>query len=81
MPLTRTLTLNLKVPEPWLVEPAVADHDLDNLVLEKVADPSVVAVFELEALMITGGCLPAHGCCWVLVGWLWVGCVDTLSAR
>ncbi|CAI7832218.1 unnamed protein product [Closterium sp. NIES-53] len=56
MPLTRTLTLNLKVPEPWLVEPAVADHDLDNLVLEKVADPSVVAVFELEALMITGHC-------------------------
>ncbi|CAI5520739.1 unnamed protein product [Closterium sp. Naga37s-1] len=56
MPLTRTLTLNLKVPEPWLVEPAVADHDLDNLVLEKVADPSVAAVFELEALMITGHC-------------------------
>ncbi|CAI5944540.1 unnamed protein product [Closterium sp. NIES-65] len=66
MPLTRTLTLNLKVPEPWLVEPAVADHDLDNLVLEKVADPSVAAVFELEALMITGGSVLMGGarCSW-----------------
>ena len=28
------LTLNMDVPEPWLVEPVRADYDLDNLRLE-----------------------------------------------
>ncbi len=28
------LTLNMDVPEPWLVEPVKADYDLDNLRLE-----------------------------------------------
>ena len=30
----RVLTLNMDVPEPWLVEPVKADYDLDNLRLE-----------------------------------------------
>jgi len=29
-------------------------YDLDNLVLDKIPDPVVHAVFELEAIMITG---------------------------
>ncbi|KAJ7513700.1 hypothetical protein O6H91_23G011200 [Diphasiastrum complanatum] len=57
MPLLRTLTMNLDVPEPWLVEPVLAVHDLDNIVLERLEDASNLnAVFELEALMVTGHC-------------------------
>lgn len=57
MPLAKTLTMNLDVPEPWLVEPVIAIHDLDNIVLENLGDArTLVAVFELEALVLTGHC-------------------------
>ncbi|KAJ6825519.1 UDP-glucose:glycoprotein glucosyltransferase [Iris pallida] len=55
MPLSKTLTTNLDVPEPWLVEPTIAIHDLDNVLLENLGDVSTLqAVFELEALLLTG---------------------------
>lgn len=57
MPLSKTLTMNLDVPEPWLVEPVIAVHDLDNILLENLGDTSTLqAVFELEALVLTGHC-------------------------
>ncbi|KAL5715758.1 hypothetical protein ACHQM5_017534 [Ranunculus cassubicifolius] len=57
MPLSKTLTMNLDVPEPWLVEPVVAIHDLDNILLENLGDTRTLqAVFELEALLLTGHC-------------------------
>ncbi|XP_022726085.1 UDP-glucose:glycoprotein glucosyltransferase-like isoform X2 [Durio zibethinus] len=57
MPLSKTLTMNLDVPEPWLVEPVVAVHDLDNILLENLGDTRTLqAVFELEALVLTGHC-------------------------
>ncbi|KAL0357165.1 UNVERIFIED_CONTAM: UDP-glucose:glycoprotein glucosyltransferase [Sesamum calycinum] len=57
MPLSKTLTMNLDVPEPWLVQPVVAIHDLDNILLENLADiRTLQAVFELEALVLTGHC-------------------------
>uniref|UniRef100_A0A0D6QYA4 Glucosyltransferase 24 catalytic domain-containing protein n=1 Tax=Araucaria cunninghamii TaxID=56994 RepID=A0A0D6QYA4_ARACU len=57
MPLSKTLTMNLDVPEPWLVEPVIAIHDLDNIVLENLEDARTLqAVFELEALVLTGHC-------------------------
>ncbi|KAK6915977.1 UGGT, thioredoxin-like domain 1 [Dillenia turbinata] len=57
MPLSKTLTMNLDVPEPWLVEPVVAVHDLDNILLENLGDARTLqAVFELEALILTGHC-------------------------
>ncbi|PIN18202.1 UDP-glucose:glycoprotein glucosyltransferase [Handroanthus impetiginosus] len=57
MPLSKTLTMNLDVPEPWLVQPIVAIHDLDNILLENLADTRTLqAVFELEALVLTGHC-------------------------
>ncbi|XP_024372023.1 UDP-glucose:glycoprotein glucosyltransferase isoform X2 [Physcomitrium patens] len=57
MPPSRTLTMNLDVPEPWLVEPVIAVHDLDNIVLEKLGDIRTMhAVYELEALVLTGHC-------------------------
>ncbi|KAE9601240.1 putative glycosyl transferase, family 8, nucleotide-diphospho-sugar transferase [Lupinus albus] len=57
MPLSKTLTMNLDVPEPWLVEPVVAFHDLDNILLENLGDTRTLqAVFELEALALTGHC-------------------------
>lgn len=57
MPLSKTLTMNLDVPEPWLVEPTIAIHDLDNILLENLGDERTLqAVFELEALLLTGHC-------------------------
>lgn len=56
MPPTRTLTMNLDVPEPWLVEPVIAIHDLDNIILQKLSGKTMTAVFELEALVVTGQC-------------------------
>ncbi|KAK7302415.1 hypothetical protein RJT34_13304 [Clitoria ternatea] len=57
MPLSKTLTMNLDVPEPWLVEPVIAVHDMDNILLENLGDTRTLqAVFELEALVLTGHC-------------------------
>ncbi|KAG5248502.1 UDP-glucose:glycoprotein glucosyltransferase [Salix suchowensis] len=57
MPLSKTLTMNLDVPEPWLVEPVIAVHDVDNILLENLGDTRTLqAVFELEALVLTGHC-------------------------
>ncbi|KAJ1295214.1 hypothetical protein BS78_01G207000 [Paspalum vaginatum] len=58
MPLSKTLTMNIDVPEPWLVEPTVAIHDLDNILLENLGDVTTLqAIFELEALLLTGHCM------------------------
>jgi len=61
LPLHKTLTLGMDVPEAWLVEPVVALHDLDNLRLEEL--PAGLrfaeAIFELEALLVTGMCVDA----------------------
>ncbi|KAG5136474.1 hypothetical protein JHK82_021205 [Glycine max] len=55
MPLSKTLTMNLDVPESWLVEPVIAFHDLDNILLENLGNTRTLqAVFELEALVLTG---------------------------
>ncbi|CAI9304355.1 unnamed protein product [Lactuca saligna] len=57
MPLSKTLTMNLDVPESWLIEPVIAIHDLDNILLENLGDTRTLqAVFELEALILTGHC-------------------------
>ncbi|CAN6458439.1 unnamed protein product [Victoria cruziana] len=57
MPLSKTLTMNLDVPEPWLIEPVIAVHDLDNILLENLGDVRTLqAGFELEALLLTGHC-------------------------
>ncbi|XP_058771792.1 UDP-glucose:glycoprotein glucosyltransferase-like [Vicia villosa] len=57
MPLSKTLTMNLDVPEPWLVEPVLTVHDLDNILLENLGDTRTLrAAFELEALVLTGHC-------------------------
>lgn len=31
LPTKRVLTVNMDVPEAWLLEPALSPHDLDNL--------------------------------------------------
>ncbi|CAK9164630.1 unnamed protein product, partial [Ilex paraguariensis] len=57
MPLSKTLTMNLDVPEPWLLEPVNAIHDLDNILLENLGNiRTLQAEFELEALVLTGHC-------------------------
>lgn len=57
LPRRQTLTLNFDAPEMWLVEPTVAQHDLDNLRLEQLDASMLHAEFELEALMLTGRCI------------------------
>ena len=51
------LTLNMDVPEPWLVEPVEAAADLDNLRLADLPELGLKAGFELEALILSGQCL------------------------
>ena len=61
LPPRQILTLNFDAPEMWLVEPVVAEHDLDNLKLEQLGEVSVLsAEYELEALMLTGRCIDRH---------------------
>ncbi|CAH9082160.1 unnamed protein product [Cuscuta europaea] len=58
MPPSKTLTMNLDVPEPWLIEPVIAVHDLDNILLENLGETRTLqAVYELEALVLTGHCV------------------------
>ena len=51
------LTLNMDVPEPWLVEPVEAAADLDNLRLADLPQAGLHARFELEALVLSGQCM------------------------
>ena len=51
------LTLNMDVPEPWLVEPVEAAADLDNLRLADLPQGGLHAGFELEALILSGQCM------------------------
>ena len=61
LPPHQILTLNFDAPEMWLVEPVVAEHDLDNLKLEQLGDSATLnAEYELEALMLTGRCMDLH---------------------
>lgn len=57
MPLSKTLTMNLDVPKPWLVKPVLTVHDLDNILLENLSDTRTLqAAFELKALVLAGHC-------------------------
>ena len=57
-PSQKILTLNMDVPEAWLVEPVKAELDLDNLRLADLGQKrSMTADFELESLMLTGSCI------------------------
>lgn len=40
----RVLTLNLELPESWLVEPVMALHDFDNLRLADVPEQVSIAL-------------------------------------
>uniref|UniRef100_A0A383VGR8 UDP-glucose:glycoprotein glucosyltransferase n=1 Tax=Tetradesmus obliquus TaxID=3088 RepID=A0A383VGR8_TETOB len=56
LPQRRVLTLNLELPESWLVEPVMALHDFDNLRLADVHEQVAYAEYELEAIMLSGSC-------------------------
>ncbi|XP_014669413.1 PREDICTED: UDP-glucose:glycoprotein glucosyltransferase 1-like [Priapulus caudatus] len=49
------LTLNMKVPESWLVASVRARHDLDNIRLEDT-EAGVTGEYELEYLLLEGHC-------------------------
>lgn len=57
LPSEKILTLNMDVPEAWLVEPVKAELDLDNLRLADLGGKRVMtAEFELESLILSGSC-------------------------
>ncbi|XP_074845374.1 UDP-glucose:glycoprotein glucosyltransferase 2 isoform X2 [Carettochelys insculpta] len=55
MPETLLLTLNMIIPESWLVEAVNSSYDLDNINLKDV-EGIVAAEFELEYLLLEGHC-------------------------
>ncbi|XP_053565723.1 UDP-glucose:glycoprotein glucosyltransferase 1 isoform X2 [Bombina bombina] len=55
MPQSPLFTLNLNIPDNWMVEPVRTPYDLDNIYLEEV-DSVVAAEFELENLLLEGHC-------------------------
>ncbi|XP_067392935.1 UDP-glucose:glycoprotein glucosyltransferase 2 [Emydura macquarii macquarii] len=55
MPETLLLTLNMIVPESWLVEAVNSSSDLDNIHLQDV-EGIVTADYELEYLLLEGHC-------------------------
>ena len=58
LPQQKTLTMNMDVPESWLVEAVHAAYDLDNLRLEDLGEDASTlhATYELEAIIVTGSC-------------------------
>ncbi|GAX78494.1 hypothetical protein CEUSTIGMA_g5933.t1 [Chlamydomonas eustigma] len=57
LPQKRVLTINMDVPEPWLVEPVKAPFDLDNLRLADSTTRTALVEYDLEAIMLTGSCI------------------------
>ena len=58
LPSQKILTLNMDVPEAWLVEPVRAELDLDNLRLADLGQKrSMTADFELESILLSGSCI------------------------
>lgn len=59
LPQKKTLTLEMDVPEAWLVTPVHAPQDLDNLRLEDLPPKQQYATadFKLESLLVTGMCV------------------------
>ncbi|KAG6938824.1 UDP-glucose glycoprotein glucosyltransferase 2, partial [Chelydra serpentina] len=55
MPETLLLTLNMIIPESWLVEAVNSSYDLDNIHLQDV-EGIVTAEYELEYLLLEGHC-------------------------
>uniref|UniRef100_A0A674KC08 UDP-glucose ceramide glucosyltransferase-like 1 n=1 Tax=Terrapene triunguis TaxID=2587831 RepID=A0A674KC08_9SAUR len=55
MPETLLLTLNMIIPESWLVEAVNSSYDLDNIHLQDVSR-IVTAEYELEYLLLEGHC-------------------------
>ncbi|KAG5641244.1 hypothetical protein DXG03_005668 [Asterophora parasitica] len=54
LPIEPIYTLAMDVPSSWLVRPREALHDLDNLQLANLGEPSIDAVFDLDYLVVEG---------------------------
>jgi UDP-glucose:glycoprotein glucosyltransferase len=59
LPLKKTLTLGMDVPEMWLVSPIRCRHDLDNIHLDSLSsgEQTLQASFELNSILVTGMCV------------------------
>ncbi|XP_046852680.1 UDP-glucose:glycoprotein glucosyltransferase 1-like isoform X2 [Xenia sp. Carnegie-2017] len=59
IPETPLLTMNLDIPQAWMVEAVKSPYDLDNIYLKEV-EKMVVGNFELEYILIEGHCSDAN---------------------
>ncbi|KAF5843740.1 hypothetical protein DUNSADRAFT_8256 [Dunaliella salina] len=57
LPTKKVLTMNMDVPEAWLVEATQAAHDVDNIRLADIEGSIAYTEYELDALMLTGSCV------------------------
>uniref|UniRef100_A0A183C5H4 C2-C2_1 domain-containing protein n=1 Tax=Globodera pallida TaxID=36090 RepID=A0A183C5H4_GLOPA len=55
LPQKQLLTLNLIVPDAWMVQPVRAEHDLDNIRVASAAK-DIVAHFQLRHILLEGHC-------------------------
>ena len=63
MPGSLLLTMNLKLPEAWMVETKIAAYDLDNIKFDNVEGKSkrIFVEYELEYVLIEGNCYDVEG--------------------
>lgn len=81
LPSEKILTLNMDVPEAWLVEPVKAELDLDNLRLADLGQKrSMHADFELESLILSGSCIDVAATSRAQVWCLATSCQDVATS-
>lgn len=56
LPETTLLTMNPVTPSAWLIEPSVAELDLDNLRMISFPSETMTVIYRLESLLVTGSC-------------------------
>ena len=58
----QVLTVEVHEPESWIVTPAVAPYDMDNLLLEALKETEhMAAEYQLQSLVLTGDCTDEQG--------------------
>lgn len=56
LPQQQLLTMHLKTPEAWLMEPVTSGYDLDNIKLSSITHTSIYARFRIAQLYVQGNC-------------------------
>ena len=59
LPVSKLLSMNLHPPNAWFVSAAHCVHDMDNVLLEKLAshETALTATYRLDHILVTGHCI------------------------